>query len=248
MPSAARFRGLGETYDRFRPPYPAAAIAAILGGLPIQPTVVDVGAGTGISTRALMAGGAHAIAIEPNDEMRAVARAQNVDARAGTAASTGLADRCADAVTVFQAFHWFATREVLIEFGRLLRLPGRIALVWNERDTNDPFTAEYATLERRYCDTAGVAAIDFPDGLAEQLLAESGFGAIRRLAFSNPQRLDVDGVIGRMRSSSYAPKDGAVHAEFVAALRDAHRRHASPDGTVVFEYRTDVTLGERAAP
>ncbi|MBD5654441.1 MAG: class I SAM-dependent methyltransferase [Candidatus Eremiobacteraeota bacterium] len=247
-PNAARFDGLAATYERFRPSYPADAIAAILADLPIGPTVVDVGAGTGISTRALVAAGAHAIAIEPNDEMRAIARECGVDARPGTATATGLSDRCAEAVACFQAFHWFATPEALAEFGRILRPSGRVALVWNERDTTDPFTADYAAIERRRCGSDGRAAIDCPDILIETLLVENGFAGLRRATFANEQRMDADAVIGRMRSSSYAPREAAVLDLLVAELRAAHELHAASDGFVTFRYRTEVTLAELGPP
>lgn len=242
--TVSRFTGLANDYDRFRPTYPPEAIAAILDRLPIRPTVVDVGAGTGISTRALAAGGAHAIAIEPNDEMRAIAIASGIDARPGTATATGLTDRCAEAVTAFQAFHWFAHPEALDEFHRILRAAGRIAFVWNERDTSDRFTAEYARLEREHCASAGVAAIDFPDERASELLSAHRFENIRRLAFPNPQRLDVEGVLGRMRSTSYAPKAPGALAVLLDALRATHADHADSGGFVTFAYRTDVTLAE----
>jgi SAM-dependent methyltransferase len=244
LPTAARFCGLAAIYDRYRPRYPAAAIAAILEGLPIRPTIVDVGAGTGISTRALTSAGAHAIAIEPNEEMRALALELGVDARPGTAVATGLSDRCTEAVTAFQAFHWFAGPEALAEFRRILRPAGRVALVWNERDTRDPFTQEYAALERRYCDSGGSAAIDFPDDRAATLLAASGFGNLRRFSFPNGQRMQLDDVIGRMQSTSYSPKPGAARDAFAAELHRAHARHSLPDGSVTFAYRTDVTLAE----
>ncbi|MBD5635763.1 MAG: class I SAM-dependent methyltransferase, partial [Candidatus Eremiobacteraeota bacterium] len=130
----ARFFGLAERYDRFRPDYPPAAIEAILAGLPSGAVVADIGAGTGISTRALSAAGARAIAIEPNDEMRAFACASGVDARAGSAENTGLATGSVDVVGCFQAFHWFANAAPLAEFVRILRPGGRLAIVWNERD------------------------------------------------------------------------------------------------------------------
>ena len=48
--SVRRFSGLADVYDRYRPRYPAVAIAAVLDSLPAHPAAVDIGAGTGIST------------------------------------------------------------------------------------------------------------------------------------------------------------------------------------------------------
>jgi len=247
LATSDRFLGLADVYENYRPGYPPEAIAAILAGLPPHPAVVDIGAGTGISTRALQAAGARAIAIDPNDEMRAVAVARGSDARPGTATATGLDDGCCDAVACFQAFHWFATDAAMLEFRRILRPGGRIALVWNERDTNDPFTAEYSRLERHYCDSEGRAAIDFPDEIALALLAKHGFTGVRKRTFPNVQRTDVDGVIGRMRSTSYAPKSPDTLEALFAALRSAHARFCDGAGYVTFHYLTDVTLAEKGA-
>lgn len=243
--TATRFTGLAELYDRYRPSYPAAAIAAILDGLPISPTVIDVGAGTGISTRLLAAAGAHAIAIEPNDEMRGAALARGVDARPGSASATALADRCADAVTCFQAFHWFAHAEALAEFMRLLRGNGRVALVWNERDTHgDAFTRALRELERRFGDATLLAGIDFHDDSLEPLLRAAGLDRVRSLQFENEQRLDMDALVGRIRSTSYAPRSGSQLEDLTRALRGLHQRFADNSGHATLRYRTDVIIGE----
>jgi len=90
--NTARFTGLAETYEKFRPSYPAEALAAVhayWGGTPGVPRLLaDIGGGTGISTRALMealgdgGGGAWtAKVVEPNDDMRAQAEAALADRR-----------------------------------------------------------------------------------------------------------------------------------------------------------------------
>ncbi len=184
--TAERFTGLAEAYDRYRPRYPVAAIAAVLADGPVPSDVVDVGAGTGISTRALARAGARTIAIEPNAEMRAVALAHGLDARDGRADRTGLPDACADVVAAFQAFHWFTNAEAIAEFERLARPGGRVALVWNERDTrNDPFTAAVREIERRFAEDGKLAGGDFHDDSLETLLRAGGFPRVRRLQFKN---------------------------------------------------------------
>jgi len=238
------FTGLAKLYDRYRPSYPPAAIDAILGDLPPSPDVVDIGAGTGISSRALAAGGAHVLAIEPNADMRAVARTHGIDARDGRAESTGLLSKSADAVVAFQAFHWFTNSAAVLEFARVLRPRGRIALVWNERDTrNDPFTSETRAIDRRFAPAAGrLAGADFFDDTLASLLRDGGYGRVRQLHFTNAQRLDRDGLIGRTLSASYAPREESAMRELTVALDDLHERYADRSGHVTLVYRTDVII------
>jgi len=249
VPLSSRFDGLAALYDRFRPSYPREAVATILAGLGPAPDVVDVAAGTGISTRLLAAAGACAIAIEPNDEMRAVAVAHGCDARSGTATATGLPDRCTDAVTTFQAFHWFAHAAALFEFARLLRDGGRIALVWNSRDTHgDAYTRGVRDIERRYGDagSGSPVGVDFVDDSLEPLLARSGFDRVRRLRFDNAQRLDRAGLVGRVRSTSYAPREGSRLTEMIAELGALHDRFSDRSHHATLLYNTDVIIGERS--
>src|SRR5262249_34679004 len=141
--SVGRFDGLADLYDRYRPDYPAAAIDCLLAhcGLVSRDRLVDVGCGTGISSRRMAACGLEVIGIEPNAQMRQ--RAESVAMptgvcpptyRDGRAECTGLPVEFADAVLAAQAFHWFPFVEALQEFRRILK-PGKwLALLWNERD------------------------------------------------------------------------------------------------------------------
>jgi SAM-dependent methyltransferase len=243
LQSVRRFSGLADVYDRYRPRYPAIAITTILEGLPERPAAVDVGAGTGISTRALAEAGARVIAIEPNADMRAFAVASGLDARAGTATATGLRDGCADLVASFQAFHWFANADALREFRRLLRPGGRVALVWNERNKTDPFSHDFRELEKRFGEAAMLAGINFTDDQLEPLLRDAGF-APRSYRFPHHQTIDRDELIGRVRSTSYAPRSGPLLDEMIAALEDLHARYTNAAGTVELRYQTEVILGD----
>lgn len=255
LPHERRFDGLAELYDRYRPSYPHETIRSILDGLPVPANVVDIGAGTGISTRLLVDGGASAIAIEPNDGMRAMALAYGLDARAGTAYTTGLPDASADLVTCFQAFHWFENASALAEFRRILRPAGRLALIWNERDTRgDAFSRGVREIEKRFGDAGPNGSrvgpkigANFIDASLEELVRVGGFDGIRRLQFPNEQRLDRTALIGRVRSASYAPREGPRLDAMIAELEELHRRFADNSGHATFVYHTDVVIGERTS-
>src|SRR4051812_24144537 len=117
-----RFSGLADIYARHRPTYPAAAIDHILEycSLDRGGVLVDVGSGTGISSRQFAARGLTVIGIEPNADMRSRAEAEPFPAgvgpptyRDGRAEATGLPDACCQAVLAAQAFHWFKLGEAL---------------------------------------------------------------------------------------------------------------------------------------
>ena len=43
-----------------------------------------------------------------------------------------------DLVTAAQAFHWFGTARARVECLRVLRPDAKVALIWNDRDLDDP--------------------------------------------------------------------------------------------------------------
>lgn len=242
--SVTRFAGLARDYARFRPSYPLAAIAAILDGLPASPEILDVGAGTGIATRLLADAGARVVAIEPNDDMRAIAEAAGLTAFAHSAADTGRPDRSADAVTVFQAFHWFANDRALQEFRRVLRPGGRLAIVWNERNRVDEFSRGVRALEEEYGERSMLAGADFSDDRLIPLLEHNGFTNVRTIVVPNEHALDADAVTGRLRSLSYAPKDPAVMQRFTDEMLALHARYRDRRGVAILHLNTEIFLGE----
>jgi SAM-dependent methyltransferase len=241
-----RFADRAADYVTGRPSYPAAALDALFDGLGDARDVLaaDLGAGTGISSRLLAERGAQVLAIEPNQAMREAAEPHpRVEWIAGTAEWTGLDEASIDLVTAFQAFHWFDHVKALREMVRVLRPGGRAAVIYNERDESDPFTAAYGDLVRAYqTDETERRRTEGLDAFA----AFEGWHTRRRVEVRNEHELDADGVLARARSTSYLPKTGPKADELHAAVRALFAQHAH-DGRVIMTMRTIVAIGDVGA-
>jgi len=240
-----RFSNRAEDYRRHRPDYPAAALDAILEGLadPHRRVAADVGAGTGISSRLLAARGVRVLAVEPNAGMRAAADPhERVEWRAGTAEATGLADGSVDLVLCAQAFHWFRAPQALAELHRILKSRGRLVLMWNTRDQNDPLTRAYVGAIHAVNGEHPVERIPFDPA---SIAASGLFTTARETYIPHSQRLDREGLIGRAASASYVPLEGERFARLTALLGAIWEREHDAHGMVTMRYVTDVFRSER---
>jgi SAM-dependent methyltransferase len=240
-PATRGFAAAGR-YERGRPDYPAAAIAAIADRCELRPgrTVLDLAAGTGKLTRLLVPTGAAVLAVEPVPEMRAELerRVRGVAVLGGTAEGIPLADRYVDAVAVGQAFHWFDAEAALREIHRVLKPGGAIALIWNARDERDALQAALSEIiDPLEGDTPRRKQRNW-----KTLLADSGlFERTERLLFEHAQLLDEQGVVDRVTSISFiaaAPLD--VRAEVEARVRALVAGTAAP---IRLPYMTELYLG-----
>jgi ubiquinone/menaquinone biosynthesis C-methylase UbiE len=132
---AFSFGRIAAEYDDVRPDYDPESLrrAEEVLGLSGVSRVVDLAAGSGKLTRPLAARFAEVVAVEPNEDMRAVLARRSGDVRvlAGTAERMPLPDDFADAVFVGDAFHWFDGTAAVAELERVLRPRGGVALLWN---------------------------------------------------------------------------------------------------------------------
>jgi SAM-dependent methyltransferase len=163
----------------------------------------------------------------------------------GTAEASTLADASVDLVTAGQAFHWFDVDRARVEFARILRPTGWLALFWNTRDNGaSAFMADYEELFVRYGNQyKEVYHTRLTDG---DIAAAFLDGRFVRRNFAYEQRVDLEGLIGRSLSSSYMPAVGTQQADEVAsALKVIFSRHAV-GGRVTFSYVTELYLGHAA--
>ena len=130
--NAERFSGFADLYDAVRPTPPIELGALICRyARTSSPDVVDLGSGTGLSTRWATTWAGTVIGVEPSDDMRREADRQGGGAtyRPGWSHDTGLGDRCADVVLAVQALHWMDPTPTFVEATRLLRPGGVFAAI-----------------------------------------------------------------------------------------------------------------------
>jgi ubiquinone/menaquinone biosynthesis C-methylase UbiE len=131
-PLARQFASVVEAYERGRPEYAPAVIGASAAELGIRPPdpVLELAAGTGKLTRALVAYGFAVVAVEPQERLRAVLSDKVGAGRVldGVAEQIPLEDGSVAAVMIADAFHWFDRPRALSEIRRVLKAGGGLAL------------------------------------------------------------------------------------------------------------------------
>jgi ubiquinone/menaquinone biosynthesis C-methylase UbiE len=249
-----RFTARADVYERARPSYPKAALDVLCDhyNLTPQTRVADLGSGTGIFARLLLGSGAKVIAVEPNADMRNVAEAalkseSRFQSIAGRAEATTLPHASIDLVTAAQAFHWFDLDQFIPELTRILAPQGRAAFVWNDRDLEGtPFLRAYETILNKHC--PGYAELQGKSNTPEKFDRVFGKGQWTKHSAKNEQRLDQQGLIERVMSSSYAPREGSPRDALVNDLEQAFMEHAEKNEAVTISYTTVIIGGTPTTP
>ena len=243
-----RFGDRAENYAKFRPGYPDPMLGFLLDVVSLPAVVADIGSGTGILTRQLLDKGYELYAVEPNGPMRSVAE-RTLSGRPrfhsvrGTAEATTLPDGAVDLITCAQAFHWFDRVKSKLEFRRILKGNGRVAIVWNER------LEKSSEINRKYDDILSRMAPEYSNVSHRKVSLGDieGFfapGEVQLRTFPNQQVLDRCGFLGRLLSCSYVPNAGQPgHDEIVDSISDLFDEYEI-EGKVTFVYETRLYLGQ----
>jgi SAM-dependent methyltransferase len=244
-----RFSDRAEDYVKYRPHYSHDVVHALQQACALTPQhlIADIGCGTGMLAEIFLENGNPVIGVEPNQAMRQAGGKYLLGYPGfrmveGSAESTTLPPASVDFVIAAQAFHWFRPAETRAEFARILKPGGWAVLVWHQRDTKStPFLRAYEQFVLKY-------STDY-EQVSRQYAAS--YDAVHRFFAPNPmtliqqhnqQRLDLDGLRGRLLSSSYIPKSGDLHEAMIAALPELFLQHA-PDDHIVLEYDTNIYYG-----
>jgi SAM-dependent methyltransferase len=248
--------GFAARYDRFRPRPPRALLDVLCRYARVDrpALVVDLGCGTGLSTRAWSGVAERAIGIEPNPAMLASAEpAAGVEYREAYAQKTGLDDGCADIATCSQSLHWMEPEPTFAEAARLLR-PGGVfaAYDYDWPPVFDPEVDEaYAEYQRRRADFRRRHGIQrggdrWPkEEHLERMRASGRFRYCREILLHSVEDSDAERVIGFTRSlglpvvdMTYEDADDELGVNELAAV--AQRVLGARTVPFVFGYRVRV--------
>ena len=238
----SRYRddGFAAAYDAYRPAPPTdlARILALAAGASRPRLVVDLGSGTGLSTRYWSPHADEVVGVEANAAMAAQARRTtgepNVRYLEASADDTRLPAGAADVVTCAQSFHWMEPEPVLAEAARLLRRGGVFAAIDYDvppaihPEVDAAFAelfAERRRARRRLRIEAG--AVTWPkEKHLERIRASGAFRRARELVCHDWDTADAERMLGlaetlggpRTLFGGAAPEVDDAFARFAAAV------------------------------
>ena len=220
------FGRTAREYELGRPEWPVEFVDRVIAeiGLGREASVLDLGAGTGKLTRALVPRFARVVAVEPDDAMRAVLEevVPGAESLPGSAEAIPLGDDEVDAIFTGEAFHWFATTETLAELARVLRPRGRLAIFWNIfQDEDPPLGQEAQALLDEAFERGGVPGLArVLSGRWREAFAGSAFEELREEEYEYELVVDRETFVARMLSvSSIAVQPEEDRTAFADRLR-----------------------------
>lgn len=250
MNSKDKFTNKVEKYVKYRPSYPKELINYLVAevGLSQNSIVADIGAGTGILTKLLLNKVSKVFAVEPNFNMRTACVQHCIDfnnfvAIDGSAEETNLPDKSMDFITVAQAFHWFDMQKTKVEFQRIIKIKGKVILIWNSRVSESELIKENDDLCRLLCPEFN----GFSGGSDVSPEAYSDFfknGSFEYKVFDNDRLLSLESYIGGSMSASYAPSErDENYRPFVDELIRLFGKY-SINGKLLLPNKTRCYVGE----
>ncbi len=250
---SARFTGKAAEYAQYRERYDPDVVLPLLRewcGLTAEWTVADIGAGTGMVGDLFRANGNRVIAIEPNAEMRDACASLHADdglydVLEGSAEMTGLPDASVEMIAVGRALHWFDVEAALVEFRRVLKARGWVAiLACGRKEDGREENVEFKKLMQTK--TGRDLYLDPLLAVYRRLDTLFAGGRFFHADVPGELRLEWDELRGLTLSLSHAPMpSSAAFADFETELRGYFDRFEQ-DGRVTMTSCTWMSAGQFA--
>lgn len=262
--------GTNELYDKARPSYPGQALSCIRSHVRSSPPfkVAELGAGTGIFTRAILAHPdfsqviAQLKAIEPSEGMRNVFAKQIQDARVSVREGTfahapTVDDNYADLVVVAQAWHWCPDYAAGVrEISRMLKPEGVAFFIWNLEDREAaPWVAQVRDAYEKHEQNTPQYRLNLWRATFETEAYAGLFDNPEEFSWEHMVPTTEQGVIDRMHSKSFITQ---LSDEERSKVTEDARRYIKEDqskvwvdkerGVFQYPYRTNLVVMRKKSP
>lgn len=244
LSTSDRFLGKTDDYIKFRPGYPPEIIEYLNKNHGFTPESIcaEIGSGTGKFLELLLQNNNKVYAVEPNDEMRGAAEKsfaafKNFNSISGNSTNTTLNDHSVDFIFCVQSLHWFASENTADEFKRILKPNSKVVIIWNKKSyEKSAFMQGIHKIFIEDCiDFLSVKLENIADHEILSLLFKDHYD---HYSIETKQILNLEGLIGRMMSASYAPPQGhPKHEKFISEIKKLFQQEEKK-GMVEFLYET----------
>lgn len=216
---AEAFGAVAADYDRYRPRYPDALITHIVDRPGLR--ILDVGAGTGISSTQLIEAGARVIAVEPDPRMAEICAAKGITVEHSTFEQWDPAGRHFDAVVFGQSFHWVQPGPALAKVASVLSDSAHLVLMWNRITPVSPSRADLDSVYAEYSSVGQSTPVDpAAEAAVIAVIEEHGFTA-KRVDFNEELHYRTDDWLGMVATqSNHLVMEPGPGAELLARLRE----------------------------
>jgi SAM-dependent methyltransferase len=189
---AEGFGSDADRYNRARPSYPSALAERIVAISPGR-DLLDVGCGTGISSRLFQAAGCRVLGVDPDARMAGLARQSGIEVEVARFEEWDPAGRAFDAVTAGQAWHWVDPVAGAAKAAQALRPGGRLVLFWNAFEPPADVNQAFAAVFRRVMPGSPLAGRGMPGADAYSAMCSRAAGGMRQAGgFGDPEQWRFD--------------------------------------------------------
>jgi SAM-dependent methyltransferase len=199
-------------YDRARPQYPTSLIDAVVSAAPGR-DLLDVGCGTGITSRQFQAAGCRVLGVDVDERMAAYARRTGVEVEVSPFETWDPAGRRFDAVVAGMTWHWIDPAAGARKAAEVLRPGGRFAIFWYVLQPPAELADAFAAVYREglpdspipvQANAPGPAYGQFMDRTAEELASTGEFEDIERPTYPWTRPYTRDQWLDQLRTAGTA--------------------------------------------
>ena len=260
------FAGTAQYYDLYRPSIPTEVVERIVATLKAQTeprNLLDLGTATGKVLEQFLPHFSDFIAVEPADEMMALAKRRlvrqmpantSIHFITGTAENAFIPDEWhANLATLLNSFHWMDGPRVLQKLDRIVEPHGMIAIgaepsLWNPPHPEPWHVVLKRTLEEFLGDDqrASKGSATPPVSEFRSVLAASAFREVEEFAVPVTHTWNIEQLMGLLYSHSFSAKAlfGNNVELFERTVRD-RLMAASPQGAFIEHNQYGVILARR---